>query len=124
MTDIATTASEKTSKDPGESDHILERLEALGDKFDEECIPEGDRVYHIKDEEEAAQILLAMAATIKHTAEGVRNKMDKALYVQISRDYRKAVVDGKALEMFRNMTDDDQLEIYGMRLEARRILVQ
>lgn len=124
MTDIAPTASEKTSKKAGESDHILERLEALGDKFDEECVPPSDRVYVIKNEEEAAQILLAMAATIKCTAEGVRNKMDLALYLKIGRDYRKAVVDGKALETFRNMTDEDQLEIYGMRLEARRILVQ
>lgn len=124
MADTATTASEKTSKKAGESDHILERLEALGDKFDEECIPTSDRIYVIKNEEEAAQILLAMAATIKHTAEGVRNKMDLALYLQIARDYRKAVVDGKALETFRSMTDEDQLEIYGMRLEARRILVQ
>lgn len=123
MTDTVMTASEKTSKPAGASDHILERLEALGDQFDDDCIPCSDRVYIIQDEEEASQILLAMAATIKHTAEGVRNVADKALYLGIARDYRQAVVSGKALETFRGMTEDDQLSIYGMRLEARRIML-
>jgi hypothetical protein len=123
MADIATTASEKTSNDPGTSDHILERLEALSIQYHEECRPDSEFVYQIQGEEEAAQILLAMAATIKHTAEGVRNKMDHAQYVQIAADYRQAVVQGKALQTFREMTEDDQLEIYGLKLSARRILL-
>ncbi len=123
MTDTVMTASEKTSKQAGVSDHILERLEALGDQFDEDCIPSSDRVYVIQDEEEACQILLAMAATIKHTADGVLNVPDKALYLGIARVYREAVVSGRALETFRKMTEEDQLSIYGMRLEARRIML-
>ncbi len=123
MADTVTTASEKTSSAPADSDHILERLEALSIQYQEERRPESEFVYQIQGEEEAAQILLAMAATIKHTADGVRNKMDLALYLQIAADYRKAVIQGKALETFREMTDDDQLEIYGLKLSARRIML-
>lgn len=123
MADTVTTASGKTSSAPAASDHILERLEALSIQYQEECRPASEFVYQIQGEEEAAQILLAMAATIKHTADGIRNKMDLALYLQIAADYRKAVVQGKALQCFREMTEEDQLEIYGLKLSARRIML-
>ncbi len=121
MVDIVTTASEKISNKAAASDHILERLEDLADQYANECRPK-PWVYIINDEEEAAQILLAMAATIKHTAEAIHNQLDKSSYVRIARQYRRAVVHGHALQTFRDMTADDQLEIYGLVLTVPRIL--
>lgn len=120
MADIATTASEKTSKNQGESDHVLERLEALADQYADECRPK-PWIYLITDAEEASQILLAMAAVIKVTSKSVRNAMDKRTYLDVAAGYRKAVVTGQALQTFRNMTDEDQLELYGLTLTVPRI---
>ena len=121
MADIATTASEKTSNDPAASSNILVRLEALADELAEAGEP---MIYYLKDEEEAAHVLLAMAAMIKITAKDVRNATDKSVYVGIARSYRKAVRHGNALETFRKMTEEDQLEFAGLELRANRIVLQ
>lgn len=120
MGDIVTAASEKTSSEAARSDHVLERLEALAEQYDDECKPK-PWIYIITDAEEASQILLAMAAVIKITSKDVRNAMDKATYLEVAADYRKAVVRGEALQTFRNMTEEDQLELYGLTLTVPRI---
>ena len=120
MTDTVTPASGKTSSDQGESDHVLQRLEALADQYEDECRPQ-PWVYIIRDAEEASQILLAMAAVIKLTAQSVRNAMDKQTYLDIAADYRLAVVRGEALQTFRHMTEQDQLTLYGLTLTVPRI---
>ena len=110
------TASERTSKGQGLSGHILERLEDYAEEH-----PEATE-YRISSELEAEQILLAMAATIKHTSSSIRNKMDKSLYLEIANKYRVAVIGGKALETFRAMTEEDQLELYGLKLTVTNIV--
>lgn len=77
--------------------------------------------YEVQSELEAAQLLLAMAAMIKETKNAVKNKFDRATYEQVARDYRAAVQQGRALQKFRDMTEEDQLELYGLKLVARRV---
>lgn len=77
--------------------------------------------YEVQSELEAAQLLLAMAAMIKHTMKSVKSKLDRDQYKQVARDYRKAVNQGRALQKFRDMTEDDQLELYGLKLVARKV---
>ena len=117
-----TTASEKTSNDPASSDHVLQRLEALADQWAEECKPSETWIYYLRDEEEASQILLAMAATIKHLTRDVDSTEDRKTMKKVASGYRRAVKHGKALETFRNMTEEDQLEIYGITLKAGAII--
>jgi len=77
-------------------------------------------IYEIETELEAAQILLSMAAMIKRTARSVKNKVDRNTYLEVASNYRRVVNQGKALETFANMTEADQLELYGLTLVARR----
>ena len=100
-----------------EAGHILERIEQYAEDH-----PDATE-YIIHDELEAEQLLLAMAATIKLTAKSVRNAMDKTLYLEIANKYRKAVIQQKALETFRAMTEDDQLELHGLKLLAPTIII-
>ncbi len=77
--------------------------------------------YVVESELEAAQLLLAMAAMIRLTAKDVTSKLDRAQYLKVAREYRKAVIDGQALNKFRDMTEADQLELYGLKLVAMRV---
>lgn len=76
--------------------------------------------YEITSELEAAQILLSMAAMIKQTAKSIRNPADKNTYREVASRYRAAVNQGKALQTFANMSEADQLELYGLKLVAKR----
>lgn len=122
MADTVMPASKKILKDLAASDHILERLEALADQYAEECKPK-PWLYVIKDEEEAEQLLVAMAAVIKITVQDVHNALDRRTYLDVAAGYRKAVLQGKALQCFREMTEDDQLELWGLTLTAGRIVL-
>ena len=94
--------------------HALAAIEAHAAAFPDATI------YEITTELEAAQILLSMAAMIKRTAKDVANKMDRNTYLETASAYRRAVNRGKALSTFANMTEADQLELYGLKLVARR----
>lgn len=111
MTNASGKISSALAKD---TQHALATIEAHAAAF-----PDAD-IYEIETELEAAQILLSMAAMIKKTAKSIKNKHDKATYREVASAYRRAVIQGKALETFANMTEADQLELYGLKLVARR----
>lgn len=112
------TASETTLKAQGPTGNVLERIEQYS--VDQ---PEATEFY-IYDELEAQQILLAMAAMIHETVGDVKHEMDREQYKEIARKYRKAVIDEKAMELFREMTEEDQLVILGLKLKAPNITIQ
>lgn len=119
MAGIVTTASEKTlNVAESRSDHILEQMEQYAE--DNPLATE----FYLENEEQAAQILLSMAASIKHLVKDVKHKEDQRHMVTIANQYRKAVIHNRALELFCNMTDEDQLEMYGLKLLVRRIVLQ
>lgn len=112
---IVMTASEKRSSALAQDTiHALAAIEAHAAAFPDATF------YEITSELEAAQILLSMAAMIKQTAKSIRDPADKNTYREVANRYRAAVNQGKALETFANMTEDDQLELYGLKLVARR----
>ena len=80
--------------------------------------------YYVETELEAQKILLAMAASIKHLVKDVKRNEDKATMLKFANQYRQAVIHSNALDYIRNMTEETQLEIYGLALKARRIILQ
>lgn len=94
--------------------HALAAIEAYAEAFPDETY------YEVTTELEAAQILLSMAAVIKRTAKYVINDIDRSTYRAVASRYRSAVNQGKALKTFADMTEDDQLELYGLKMVARR----
>ena len=109
-----TASSKGSSALAQDTAHALAAIEAHAAAFPDATL------YEITTELEAAQILLAMAAMIKVTARDVLNVIDKSTYLEVASAYRKAVNQGKALRTFAAMTEDDQLELYGLKLVARR----
>ncbi len=77
--------------------------------------------YWIETEIEAEQILLAMASVIKLQIKNTPtlSSHDKAMMRNIARKYKVAVREAKAGQLFRDMTEDDQLELRGLRLRVR-----
>jgi len=109
------TASPKTSNALAQDTaHALAAIEAHAAAF-----PDAE-FYEITTELEAAQILLSMAAMIKKTAKSVNNAADRHTYLEVAANYRKVVNQGKALRTFGDMTEADQLELYGLKLVARK----
>lgn len=96
--------------------HAVEAIEAYSVAFPDATY------YEIKTELEAAQILLTMAAMIKHTQHSITSQDDRNAYRAVANSYRAAVNQGRALATFANMTEEDQLELYGLKLVARRRL--
>lgn len=120
MTDSATGASPGDSMPPGNTtpSNILERLEQF--KEDNPTAME----YWIETEIEAAQLLIAMAASLKTLASDIKN--DPAgveTFQNYARLYRRTVAQGKAINYLRNLTDTDSIAICGMRIRARRIVL-
>ncbi len=118
------TAKIDESPTPSENDNdhqpenIIERIE----KWIAEH-PEATE-YWIETETEAEQILLAMAAVIRLSAKGVGDRNAKRMMRDQANQYVQAVQNNAALELFRNMTEADQLELYEVRLRARSIALQ
>lgn len=83
--------------------------------------------YYLEDEAEAAELLLEMAATMKVMARDVHVKEDRQHITNLASQYRHAVQHGQALATIRAMNDPDndteQLEIFGLKLAVRRILL-
>lgn len=80
--------------------------------------------FYLETERQAKEILLSMAATLKLVSKDVKNPVELAAIVDCANKYRKAVIHDKALELFRSMTDEDRLEMFGLKLEVRRIILQ
>jgi len=117
MTGSATPAPPSESR-PTEAQHILERLEQW-----REDNPEAS-VYVLADEQEAADLLLAMAATMKLVAKDLgHDKASRDTIQGYAKIYRKAVMQGKALEYFRTLTEEDELSLYGVKITAPRIIL-
>lgn len=117
MTDSARTVSPGALKRQGPQ-RILEQIEAYADEH-----PEAEE-FLLEGEEQAAQVLIAMAGTMKVIQADLEPGVDRQTVKDICQSYRQAVVKGKATELFRSMTEEDQLEIYGLRLRMRRVLLQ
>ncbi len=80
-----------------------------------EQYPEASR-YLITTEQEAQEILIAMSATLDKASEALTVPREKAALITQARLYREAVKEGRARALFRSMTEEDQLEIFGLEL--------
>lgn len=99
------------AKDTGK---VLERLEAWVEENP------GATEYWIETELEAEQILLGMAAVIHQTmlAPTDLTQHDRRTLQDMANRYRLAVSQGRGLQTFREMTDEDQLHFMGVRLRV------
>lgn len=117
MVDSAIAARRIGSNVVEETGHVLETMELWAAEH-----PMATE-YVLTSELQAEQLLLAMAAVIAHTSKDIRNAMDKRMYLDIASQYRKAVIDQSALQLFQEMTEEDQLELYGLKITVRTILL-
>jgi len=114
MADSVTSASQPQSSEPATSGHILARMEEYSEEH-----PEATS-YLISTELEAEELLLAIAATLKHLMRDVKHRDDQAQIKKIGQQYRLAVVQNRALDYIRGLTGDDELEIYGLKITVPR----
>ncbi len=120
MTDSAMNASPADSPAPDNTipRNILERMEAYKEQH-----PTAFE-YWIEDEIEAAQLLVAMAATLDTLINDVNyDKIGSDHLKEYSRTYKSTVRQGKAISYLRNLADTDAIAIHGMRIMARRIII-
>ncbi len=120
MTDSAIDASQNESMNHGPAG-ILQKLES----FAAENPTTTD--YWINTEYEAAAILSAMAASLKHmrknTASIRKRSLDAETLKKYERIYRSKCNQGMALHYFRTLDPEDELEIYGLKIRAHRLIV-
>lgn len=121
MTESAPGAPSPGSKKPvtlsNAPAELLQRIEEYAQED-----PGGE--YWIQNEYEAAQLLIAMAASLKHARKSLGSSQDGAVLKQYERIYRQAVNQGKALNYLRNVSEEDAIELFGVRIRARTILIQ
>ena len=119
MTDSATTASPNALKPRMTTEsqtELLNRIEQYKDDHPESI------EYWIETEIEAACLLIAMAASLKHLEVDVNNDKDRIKTLRhYAHTYRQVVQKGTAINYLHDLTDEDALSIYGMRIRARRI---
>jgi len=121
MTDSATNAlpDDSTTPDNTTPSNILERMELY--KEENPTAVE----YWIETEIEAAQLLIAMAATLDVLSNDVSyDKIGAEHLKDYARTYKATVRQGKAINYLRNLADTDAIAIHGMRIMARRIVLQ
>lgn len=121
MTDSATSASldDSTKTDNTTPNNIMERLEI----YKEQNPTAID--YWIETEIEAANLLVAMAACLDLLiADPDYKKIDTTSLKDYSRTYKATVRQGKALIYLRELADSDSIAVHGMRIRARRIVLQ
>lgn len=116
MTDDATNVSESPSE--ARPSHILDRLEVWAEDH-----PEATS-YLLTSELEAEELLLAMAAALKLVSRDVNNIVDSDTARTYARTYRKAVTHRAALDYIRTLTKVDEIQIYGLKIEAPRVVLQ
>lgn len=117
MTESATTASPGGSR-KAERLNVIQRLEAYAEDHPEAT------TYSITSEWEAEEILGAMALSLAALANDVKDKTDRAELTKYGKQYHLAVVERRALEFIRELTDDDELVIYGLKLQVPAIVLQ
>lgn len=117
MTESVMSASPGESRAP-DPKHILERLEEYA-----EANPNATS-YTLRTEEEAAMLLLAIAAVVKLVARDVDHAKDRRTIQDYARTYRQVSISGRAMDYIRELSDEDSLEIYGLTIETARIWTQ
>lgn len=116
MVDSAINASRNESIE-ADGLSIIERIE----QFAEEN-PKAKQ-YWIDSELEAAEILVAMAASLKLLLNDENNDEEgRKTLNHYASEYRRNVAQGKALQYFRSLSDRDALEIYGLRILAKSLI--
>ena len=99
--------------------NIMERLEI----YKEENPTAID--YWIETEIEAAMLLVAMAASLDLLiSDPDFDKIAAEDLKKYSRIYKKTVRQGKAIHYLRELEDSDSIAVWGMRIRARRIVLQ
>lgn len=116
MTDDVTNVSESPSE--ARLSHILDRMEVWAEDH-----PEATS-YMLMSELEAEELLLAMAAALKLISRDVNNIVDKDIAQNYARTYRKVVVQGAAMDYIRTLNKSDEIEIYGLKIKAPRVVLQ
>lgn len=112
MADTVTPASKPTSS---EVPKALERLAQYAEEHPEK------NEYRITSELEAAEILTMLAATLKLGAKQTRDREYAKKLRDFSHVYKLQVKRGNALEYIRQLSEEEELVIYGMKLTAPRI---
>lgn len=121
MTDSATSASSCDSETPANTTpkNIMERIELYSQQNP------NDPDYWIENELEAANLLVAMAACLDLLiADPDYENFDVDDLREYSHTYKKNVRQGKALQYLRELEDSDSIAVHGMRIRARRIVIQ
>jgi hypothetical protein len=121
MTDSAINASPGESLPPDSTTpkNIMDRLEL----YKEENPTAVD--YWIETELEAANLLIAMAACLDVLmADPDYDKFGVEDLKTFSRTYKATVRQGKAIAYLRELADADSIAVHGMRIRARRIVLQ
>jgi hypothetical protein len=114
MADTVKPALKPTSSEPG---HILERLE----QFAADNPMESE--YRITSELEAEQLLIAIAAVVKNNAEGIDDPKAAQKLRNIAHLYKQKVQRNQALEYLRELSDEVQLEIYGLKIVPTKLIL-
>ena len=118
--DSATDASQNdlSEEELVQSDLILERLERYAAEN-----PDATE-YRLDTEIEAQQLLIAMAAALKLMSKDIEDRKDRQVLTNYANTYRQKVIHGKALEYIRELSEEDQLTIHGMKIVAPVIILQ
>lgn len=113
MTDAVTDVSK-----PPSSGHVLERMESFSEALQDQGAPESEFVWELKTEEEAAEILLAMAAALALVVRDpdYRDKHGRRTVKDFCRLYRRNVSQRTALSYIRTLDVTDELSIYGLKI--------
>lgn len=114
MVDTVTNVSKKISND---HEHILERLEQYA--TDNPIATE----YRITSELEAEQLLVAMAAILKHNADAIDDPEDAKKLRQFAHLYKQKVQRNQALDYIRELNEMDQISLFGLKLTVPRIVL-
>lgn len=117
MTDSATNASKGELTAP-EPTNVIERLEQYSLDHPDATM------YLITSEDEARQILGAMAVSLGMMANDVKDQDDRDELLKYARIYHRTVTEGSALAYIRALNEADELSIFGMRLAVPAIVLQ
>lgn len=113
MTDSATRASRKGSNAP----NILARLEQISQQDPTRS------EYQLTTETEAQELLTAMAAMLAKMAKDVAGT-DRQVLKDYEATYRVQVLNDTALDYFRTLNEEDQLEFCGLKIIVPAIVLQ
>jgi hypothetical protein len=117
MTDSAINVSkdESTTREPR---NVIERLEQYSQDHPEAT------TYQVTTELEAEELLGAMAVSLSSLANEVKDERDRGELLKYGKLYHQAVVQHRALDYNRGLTAEDELVIYGLKLQVPAIVLQ